>query len=56
MNEEGAVTFIISEDGTCTYLMTEAAPVIGVHARHGRHTSNRTTSCYASSSICFGSG
>ena len=28
MNEQGAVTFIIAEDGTCTYLMTEAAPVI----------------------------
>ena len=28
MSEQGAVTFIIAEDGTCTYLMTEAAPTI----------------------------
>jgi len=28
MSEQGAVTFIIAENGDCTYLMTEAAPVI----------------------------
>ena len=38
MTEQGAVTFIIAENGDCTYLMTEAAPVIeGAVSKRASH-------------------